>query len=453
MISTSLAASDNEATPDSPQDNSSIENDIKDLSAQIITRKQQLKKPQGQRNSSAHLSGEITNETASRLSGDKKLTSIRNEMLLGVTGAISNDISFKVSGRAYYDTVYNWTHNFNPEVKKDQQKELELRDTYLDYSNGPWDFRLGKQQIVWGDAVALFFADVVNARDMREFILPDLNMIRIPEWGSLVEYSAEPFHAEMLWIPAPEFDKFAKPGAPFAFPYPVPSLQTPLTTRDPEKPANNLQNGKYGLRLSYKTDGWDFSSFALHTWTDTPAYFRTIDSGVFDFTPRYERTNFYGATFSKEVNDIVLKGEFAYNQDNRFSTLDPADTDGVAKRDAINYLIGADYTFNKTIDTTLQYMQKIVLNPPDFLAGERPNDESVALRVKTSYVDGRVAPECTVITSLMEPDLLYRPLVNLRIKDNWQWRLGADIFRGHSDGLFGEFRKESRVYSHLTYSF
>src|SRR3989338_5992448 len=71
---------------------------------------------------------------------------------------------------------------------------------------------------LWG----FFFADVVNAKDLREFILPEFDLIRIPQWGIDAEYTKKNFHAEFLWLPILEFNKIGVRGAEFEFPYPVP---------------------------------------------------------------------------------------------------------------------------------------------------------------------------------------------------------------------------------------
>ena len=71
-----------------------------------------------------------------------------------------------------------------------------MRETYLDVSAGDWDFRLGRQQIVWGEMVGLFFADVVSAKDLREFVLPDFDYLRIPQWSVRTEYFKGDFHGE-----------------------------------------------------------------------------------------------------------------------------------------------------------------------------------------------------------------------------------------------------------------
>jgi hypothetical protein len=63
--------------------------------------------------------------------------------------------------------------------------------------------------------VGLFFADVVSARDMREFILPEFDQMRIPQWAARAEYFADDYHAELLWIPVASYDNIGKPGAEF----------------------------------------------------------------------------------------------------------------------------------------------------------------------------------------------------------------------------------------------
>ncbi len=100
-------------------------------------------------------------------------------------------------------------------------------ENYLDFSAGSWDFRIGAQQIVWGEVIGLFFADVVSARDMRDFLLPSFEVMRIPQWAARAEYFAGDAHVEFVWIPVPTFDRIGKPGADF-YPAPLPS-PTPST--------------------------------------------------------------------------------------------------------------------------------------------------------------------------------------------------------------------------------
>ena len=59
--------------------------------------------------------------------------------------------------------------------------DAELREFYIDGHIGPAFVRLGKQQVVWGQADGLRVLDVVNPFSFREFIWPDPQDRRIPD--------------------------------------------------------------------------------------------------------------------------------------------------------------------------------------------------------------------------------------------------------------------------------
>ena len=91
---------------------------------------------------------------------------------LSRTGQINEYLKWKISGRFDYDAAYD-VSNFYPEAVRDNQRaQFFVRENYLDISAGNFDFRLGRQHVIWGEMVGLFFADVVSAKDLREFILP-----------------------------------------------------------------------------------------------------------------------------------------------------------------------------------------------------------------------------------------------------------------------------------------
>lgn len=427
---------------------------IKDLRGKIEEEKQ--KTYASEKNKFAlRLSGNLKNETAYRIDTPTEFTKIKNQLILSETGKISDDLRFKLTGRFYYDAVYDLTNNYPGNVASDQRADIELRDTYLDYSTGPWDLRVGKQQIVWGEAVGLFFADIVNAKDLREYVLPDFDMIRIPEWGTDLEYSKKNFHAEFVWIPFLEFNKLGVTNSEFAFPLPLPTASTQYSYVDPDKPKSSFNNSEVGGRLSYLFRGWDVSAFYLHTWDHFPVYYRQIDAaGAYNFSPERKRLDVAGATFAKEMKDVVLKGEFVFNKDGYFSIFDDNNVNGVVRKNFIDYLIGADYTFFGKIDTNIQFMQRVIFNHSNLLAeNERQFRNTLSIWLKTGFFDGKCEPELLIIAGLMEPDFMYRPKVNFKVNDHWHLRIGADIFKGHSSGVFGRFNKKSRIYSEVSYNF
>jgi hypothetical protein len=404
---------------------------------------------------SLRTSGMASNETAYRISSPDRLTKIKNQLILAETGKLCDNLRFKVSGRGYYDPVY-YTTTYEKNVRSDQMTDIEFRDTYIDYSVGPVDLRLGNQEIVWGEALALFFADVVNARDLREFILPDFDMIRVPQWGVDLEFSQSNFHGEFVWLPFLQFDKLGVSGSEFYTPPPIPTVTTPFYAFDPTKVPSKIDNSNIGGRLSYLFDnGLDVSAFYYHTWTHAPVYFRTIlNNGLYLYYPEYRRLDMIGGTFAKEVNGIVFKGECVFNKSDYLPVFDVTDLDGIVRRDNLNYLLGVDYTFRGGIETNLQFMQRVVFDYTNTLINERAVSNSFAFRIAKSFMDGKLEPEFLMVTSLGNLDMMLRPKCVWRATDSWRLRFGTDIFLGSSPmGFFGRYDDRSRVYLDTLYKF
>ncbi|MCB9758075.1 MAG: hypothetical protein H6753_06610 [Candidatus Omnitrophica bacterium] len=397
--------------------------------------------------------GSLQNQTALQIYQPNRANKIANQFYLSGAGVVSPSIKYFVSGRFKYDSVYANSDHYSDSVESDQKAELELRDTYVDYSTGDWDFRLGKQQVVWGEAVGLFYADVVNARDLREYILPDFEFIRIPEWGLSSEYTKNDFHSQLVVLPGVEFDKTGLATSNFAFPLPLPDSPTLLALQDPKEPKYGFDNSKIGARFSYLFNGLDLGAFYLRSWTSLPVMYRTINAGVYNFNPDYQRQNIFGMTFSKEINDYVCKGEAVYYPDAYFSVIDPTDLDGVKQSGYVDYLLGVDHTYFDRWDVNVQLTQRWIMDYDKTFWRQEELTNGFSIRLSRPWLNRKFTTEILAIANLSTPDFLYRPKVVYNAASNLQITLGADIFSGDSTGSFGYFRNQSRWYSEATYKF
>ena len=57
--------------------------------------------------------------------------------------------------------------------------EAGVKELYLDLYFNSVDFRIGKQQIIWGKGDGVFITDVVSPKDLSDFVMPDFDEIRI----------------------------------------------------------------------------------------------------------------------------------------------------------------------------------------------------------------------------------------------------------------------------------
>jgi hypothetical protein len=375
---------------------------------------------------------------------------------LGTKGRLGDGIKWKVTGRAEYNAVYDLTDFYSDSVSHDQRAKFQFGETYLDFSTGSLDWRVGRQQIVWGEMVGLFFADVVSAKDLREFVLPDFQVLRVPQWAVRSEYFKDDFHAELVWIPFPSYDEIGKPfelgkagsGSDF-YPYPVSPAGIPLVM-DEKKPGYGLNHTNYGLRLSQLSHGWDFSGFWYSSMDSQPTFYRdAIKPQV--FYPRHDRIWQAGGTVAKDLGTFVLKAEAVYTDGRHFNVTNLSAGDGLVQQNTLDWVVGLD--FNPTSETRLntQLFQRIFFDhAPDTLFDQY--ESGISLLVNHKFPHNWEA-EALLIHSLNRSDWMARPKVTWGFQPNWRMNMGVDVFSGPPTGLFGQYDNKDRVYTELRHDF
>jgi hypothetical protein len=378
-------------------------------------------------------------------------------LYVAAQGKFGEDVRWKASGRVDGDAVYATSNFYLPDVKRDQRLDFFWGETYVDFAAGDWDFRLGAQQIVWGEVVGLFYADVVSARDMRDFLLPGFDVIRIPQWAARAEYTRGDSHLELVWIPVPAFDRIGEPGSEFypaRLPSPTPSQLASLF-RDPVKPSRTIDNSSVGIRANTLVGGWDIAAFYYHSFSTEPTFYRVPDSGNgqgFAFEPRFDRISQTGATVTKDLGEVVLRGEAVYTHGRGYTLADLTAPEDVVRRSTLDYVISAEFSLPGETRLNVQGFQRI------FVHG---NEDPLA--VKTGGVGATVLIS-TKLTNELEPQLLWiqnfahaggmvRPRLNWYPVGNTRIGFGVDVFTGPDDGYFGRYNNRDRVYADIRYTF
>lgn len=379
---------------------------------------------------------------------------------LGTQGRLAGGAKWKVSGRVDYNAIYDLDDFYPRAVRKDQRAEFHVRETYLDFSAADLEWRVGRQHIVWGEMVGLFFADVVSAKDLREFVLPDFQVLRIPQWAARAERFGDDFHIEAIWIPFPSYDEVGRPGADyFGYPAFAPvdgGLVVIPNILSWDKPSNKLAHTNYGLRLSTLTNGWDLTGFFYSSMDSAPTY-RLVNrrpSGpltFYDYRAEHRRIHQAGATLAKDLGPFVLKGEAIYTHGRRFNVRDPLDDDGLVKQHIFDWVVGLE--FNPGADTRVntQFFQRVFFDHDQRIVPDRL-ENGASLLVNHQFAHNWEV-DALLIHSLNRSDWLFRPKVIWNFEQNWRMTFGADMFGGPADGLFGQFDNRDRVYGELRYDF
>jgi hypothetical protein len=368
-------------------------------------------------------------------------------------GALTDAIKYHIGARLDYDFVYDATDFYPPDVRRDQRFDAMARENYIDVGAGDWDFRLGRQHVVWGEMVGLFFADVVSAKDLREFILPDFDVIRIPQWATRAEYFKGDFHAEAVWIPVPTYDNIGKPGSEFfpALPPPPPGFAELFDNE--QFPKRTLGHTNIGLRLSYLHNGWDGSAFYYDSMDATPTFYRQIvlePQPAFVYQARHDRIQQMGGTLAKDLGPAVFKAELVYTHGRSYNVLRLSDDDGVVRQNTLDVVGGLDFTLPEDARIDVQLFARTFFDhDPDIVPKRNEPGASILLSRKF----GNVQAELLYIASLARSDWLARPRLIWDFARNWQLIGGLDIFHGPPLGFFGQYDNRDRVYTELRYAF
>jgi hypothetical protein len=379
-----------------------------------------------------------------------------NRFQLSAQGRVGENVKWKIGGRVDADVVYGTSDFYLSDVRNDQKFNAFWRETYVDFSTAGWDFRVGAQNIVWGEVVGLFFADVVSALDLREFVLPSFDIVRKPQWAARAEYFKGDAHLELIWIPFQTFDNIGKPGADF-YPAPLPS-PTPGSVAaaflDPIKPSQDLGNSAYGVRANTLVGGWDLAAFYYRSFSNSPTFYRipSVNPALpFVFQPRYDRIWQVGGTVSKDFGEVVARAEMVYADGRNYASTDPNAPGGLLRKDTFDWIVSADFALPRDARLNLQAFQRLYSG----------GDSTLALQSGSFGVSAMISGK---VTPTIEPQLLWiqtfgggggliRPRVNWTPVRNTVIGVGVDIFTGPDDGQFGRYNNRDRVYTEVRYDF
>ncbi len=331
----------------------------------------------------------------------------------------------------------------------DRHGLLELSEAYLDFAAWEGYWRVGKQQVVWGQADGLKVLDVVNPQDYREFNLDEFEDSRIALWTVNAEFDiADSGTLQLLLIPDTTFSKLAEAGTPYyvtSSKY-VPKLgdaPLPVVIHDSVRPHHQVE---FGARYRVFYQGWDLTLNYLNHYQDIPAIYRRIGTGQIDVVPVYEPTELYGASASNAFSDWVLRLETGYSTDS-YQLRHSLNGDGIANTPEFSSVLGVDYRGFTDWFLSYQWFQSTLIDYDEFA------DDIIRSRVRMqhtfllrrSLLNETLEVELFALFSDEDDDGQVRSQIAYQVNDELRIWAGVDVFYGDQDGQFGQFDDTDRL--------
>ena len=337
---------------------------------------------------------------------------------------------------------------------------LALREAYLEATIGRLSVLIGKQQLVWGKADGIKVLDVLNPQDFHEYILEDFDKSRIPLWSMNVELPIRDANLQLVWIFDQTYHDLPPSNATFALTsrFFVPPIPTGLTVdrRDVQRPDRIIQDSDVGVRLSTFWAGWDLSLNYLYHYDDFPVAYRalslTTSGALATVTPRYKRTHLIGGTFSNAFGNVVVRGEISFSSSRFLSTTAPADLDGVVKTQEIGSVLGLDWAgWSETLMSAQLFLNALTDRPSGVF---RQQVESIlTLLMRRDFFHDQLIAEIIWLQSFNRGDGLVRPKLQYELSSGLLIWIGADVFYGDREGVFGQFDARDRLTLGLEWGF
>lgn len=332
---------------------------------------------------------------------------------------------------------------------------FNVRELYVDIYGDKIDLRIGKQQIIWGQADGVFITDIVSPLNLTEFLLWDFNEIRMGVNAVNAKYYPHPDHAfEFVWIPfftpslLPGNGSIWKPSV--SFPAPA-SFDYSNATFAPA-----LENSEIFMRYSLSKSAIDLQLIGAYTWDDIASMHinKEFDTSMnllsLQVSPQHHRMAMVGSNFSTTIAGFILRCEAAYYQGKNFQSSNPKQEDALIEKDYLNYVVGLDRTVGNW-KLSSQFIQKHIMNYDEFINTDKI-ENLMTLMVNRTLMREQIRLELFSYVGFNNSDALIRIRAFYFPQDGLSLELGTNLFVG-DQGQFGQYNNNSMLYTKVKYSF
>lgn len=338
-----------------------------------------------------------------------------------------------------------------PLIKTDHSR-VEIDRAYVTFRHQTFTLKLGKQVTPWGVLDGIQITDRFDPIRRNDFILSDPRPSRISRWGlnsqanilngnleiSLALDDTANQQANLVNAFSPTSSRFLgglelTDAAQF-------TINTP-------KREHSLQRSTAGVRFSGQTNNASYSLLTFHG-PDTEPLLTLGDQGsVIVLT--YPNRSLLGLTYDTNFAGMVLRSEFAYVPKQPINTqtdrpLSYAYLPRLLVGIGLDWRMSGDWFFNLqlAVDHFKAKEKTLFRNQTDTL---------MTFKSQRSLYNDQVSVSLELIGSLSDNDGVLRPAISYDINDSISIETGLDWIFGDTQGIFGQFSQQSRVWLKLTY--
>jgi hypothetical protein len=335
-------------------------------------------------------------------------------------------------------------------VSGNSKVSSDLREGYFETTHGDFDFKVGRQIIVWGRADKINPTDVWSVRNYRLLATDDDDQ-RLGLLAMQAVWNTGSYHARMIWQP-----EWRTPVLP------LPPL--PEGTSLVDFVASN-KAGQVGWKLDHSGSGMDWSVSYAHCINRTP------DLTLLAVRPQgtalglaYNFADVVGADAAIPIGRYGLRGEVAYTQVRNNPGLNP-----LAQASNLFVVLGVERTWDGVLNVNVQYLFRkafdyrgsdSIADPGTRSLAEQAqlisnqisgNMQGASLRIDRKAFNETLELELGAAMWINKRDSIVTMKLSYAFTDRIKGIVGANIWSGPADSFFGRLSHATTAFIEVRY--
>jgi len=360
---------------------------------------------------------------------------------------ISDDWKFRISGDAFYDSIYDIdsNNNYNDDVIDTYKTQFMMQDAYLQGRiTSNLDVKIGHQIVVWGKSDSIRITDVINPLDNRLPGMTDIEDLRLSVGMIKADYYLGEWNLSAMFIGENKIMLEAAPRGEF---FPIDSIfpSAPKPFMPLVEPAYNTENLQFAFAANGVFSGWDLSFYLADVFDSKWHINQTTNER------EVGKIQMIGSAINIATGSYLLKSELAFVNGIKYNSTQ----DEKARFDA---LIGVDYMGIKDTVLSLEVANRHIFDYENQMISSdyvEKNEMQTAMRVTRSFENDTINASAllSMFGSSWENGGFARVWVEYDVMDAVVANLGVVDYIGGDKVLFEAIKENDRIFADISYSF
>lgn len=371
-------------------------------------------------------------ETTDKSPGIKGRANFKSETNLNEKLSLTNEMRFLYF--SFYDTYPpkgNLTSN---------AAEVYLGENYLNIDLNNAILKIGYQEIVWGEAFGLHFADIVTPSDLRETFYFDYNNSRLPNFLVNAKFLIENGSLQLIYGPEVKFNK----SLPLEY-YLKNEIGNINFKIAKEGNLSFFKENDFGVKLSKTFNSFDISYFYFD-YVDRSPYLALTgisNAGEILLQEEYSKVQTHGLSMAKTIRDrFVLRGDFVYNKDKIFNSFNNYNLNHY-KSNSVEWLLSLDLPQVYNLSSTLIFANS-TMNHHENGSFRDKREQYAIIKISKDFTENRILD----FSYSKEMNVNSHSLLSLfswGYTDDLDLRLGVENYWG-KDGNLSKLKPTNSVF-------